>query len=141
MNATIAVNGTAMALVMAPMPAGARSAPHANSANGTAELMAAIPASRSHRAPLNSERARHRKGSRMIAPSARRISTSANAPKSFADTRMNRNEAPQMAPSATSSVGVSQAAIAVVVGVVLVALAGLGFGLDIERRLQHQRQG
>ena len=76
-----------MALVMAPMPAGARSAPHANSVNGIAELMAPMPASRSHSAPFSCERARQRNGSRTIAPSASRISTSANGPKSFADTR------------------------------------------------------
>src|SRR5207248_482908 len=52
-NATSAVNITVMALVMAPMPAGARSAPQANRANGMTELMAAMPAMRSHSAGVN----------------------------------------------------------------------------------------
>src|SRR6185503_10513676 len=133
MNATIAVNGTAMAFVMAPMPTGARSAAQANSANGIAELMAAIAARRNHRPPLNCERTRHRNGTRMIAPSARRISTSANDPKSFAETRMNRNEAPQIAPSATSSIGVSQELTAADDEVRLGALAEAGSGLDMQR--------
>ena len=41
-NATSAVNITAVAFVMAPMPAGARCAAQANSENGIAVLMAEI---------------------------------------------------------------------------------------------------
>ena len=106
------MNGTAIALLIAPMPAGARSAPHANSVNGIAELIAAMPVSFSHNAPVNCLRARQRNGSRMSAPKARRISTRAYGPKSFAATRMNRNDAPQIAPSTVSSTGVSQELIA-----------------------------
>src|ERR1700676_870162 len=103
MKATSAVNMTVMALLIAPMPAGARSAAQANSANGMTELMVAMPAMMSHRRGVNSARACHRNGSRMSAPRLRRISTSGTGPKSVAATRMNRNEPPQIAPSTASS--------------------------------------
>ena len=57
-----------MALVMAPMPAGARSAPQANSANGITEFTTAMPAMRSHSPGVNCARACHRNGSRTSAP-------------------------------------------------------------------------
>src|SRR5690606_6426711 len=105
---TSAVNSTVIALAIAPMPAGARCAAHANSTNGTAELIAPISASFGHDRAGNRARARHRNGSSTSAPSASRISTSGTAPKSFAATRMNRNEAPQIAPRRVSSSGVIQ---------------------------------
>src|SRR6184192_2063823 len=105
-NATRAVNITVMALVMAPMPAGARSAPQANRANRMTELMAAMPAMRSHSAGVNCARAAQSNGNSTSAPSPRRASTSGNGPKSAAATRMKRNEPPQMAPSSVSSSGV-----------------------------------
>src|SRR5256884_61438 len=107
-NATRAVNITVMALVMAPMPAGARSAPQANNVNGMTELMAAMPAMRSHSAGVNCARAAQSSGSRTSAPSPRRASTSGNGPKSAAATRMKRNDPPQMAPSSVSSSGLRQ---------------------------------
>src|SRR2546429_18008 len=97
-----------MALVMAPMPAGARSAPQANNVNGMTELMAAMPAMRSHSAGVNCARAAQSSGSRTSAPSPRRASTSGNGPKSAAATRMKRNDPPQMAPSSVSSSGLRQ---------------------------------
>src|SRR5439155_7956004 len=109
-KAMTAANITVMALRMAPMPAGSRSAPQANSANGMTELMAAMPAMRSHSATLNRARAAHSSGSRTSAPRARRASTSGRGPKSAAATRMNRNEPPQMAPSIVNSSGVRQGA-------------------------------
>src|SRR6516165_7131871 len=117
---------TVIALVMAPMPAGARSAPQANSTKGSTELIAAIPATRSHTAGVKRARACHRKGIRMSAPSANRTSTSAKGPKSAAATRMKRNEPPQTAPSSVSSTGVRQ--LAVSAGCVA-ALAGAETGL------------
>src|ERR1700716_325358 len=105
-----AVNITVIALLMAPMPAGARSAPQANSANGMTELRVAMPAMRSHSAMLNCARAAHSHGSRTRAPSARRASTSGKGPKSAAATRMNRNDPPQMAPSIVNSSGVRHGA-------------------------------
>src|ERR1700683_997152 len=101
---------TVMALLMAPMPAGARSAPQANSANGSTEFTVAMPAMRSQILRLNWARERHRNGIRTRAPRARRASTSGKAPKSPAATRMKRNEPPQMAPSSVSSSGVRQRA-------------------------------
>src|SRR5947208_6168814 len=100
-----AVNITVMALLMAPMPAGARSAAQANNANGMTELMAAMPAMRSHSARLNRARAAHKSGSRMSAPRLKRASTSGRGPKSAAATRMNSNEPPQMAPRIDNSTG------------------------------------
>src|SRR5256886_15195298 len=107
-NATRAVNITVIALVMAPMPAGARSAPQANNVNGMTELMAAMPAMRSHSAGVNCAGAAQSSGSRTSAPSPRRASTSGNGPKSAAATRMKRNDPPQMAPSSVSSSGLRQ---------------------------------
>ena len=46
-NATSAANSTVMLFAIAPMPAGARSAPHANSENGIAEFSEPISAKRS----------------------------------------------------------------------------------------------
>ena len=102
-NATRAVNITVMALVMAPIPAGARSAPQANSTYGAAELMAAMPEIRSHRAGVNRARSRHRNGSSTTAPSASRVSTSGREPKSAAANRMKRKEPPHTAPRSVSS--------------------------------------
>src|SRR6478672_6022545 len=104
---TSAVNNTVIALAIAPMPAGARSAPQANSMNGTAELVAPISASLGHNVSGNCARLRHRNGSSTSEPNASRTSTSASGPKSFAAMRMNRNDAPQMAPSTPSSSGVT----------------------------------
>src|SRR5256886_13221603 len=123
-----AANITVMALLMAPMPAGARSAPQANSANGMTELTAAMPAMRSHSATLNRARAAHSSGSRTSAPRARRASTSGRGPKDAAATRMNRDEPPQMAPSIVNSSGVRQGAptaSAVVAGAAAPARAAL----------------
>ena len=53
-------------------------------------------------------RERHKKGSSTSAPSERRSSTSASGPKSAAAIRIKRNEAPQIAPSTVSSIGVTQ---------------------------------
>ena len=111
-TATSAVNNTAIALQIAPTPAGARCAAHANSTNGIAELIAPISASSGHFLAGNSARSRHRNGSSTAAPSASRISTSANGPKSGAATRMNKKDAPQIAASTVSSMGVSQARVA-----------------------------
>ncbi len=113
MKAIRAANMTAMELVMAPMPAGACSAPQANKIKGMAELMAEIQVRCSHRAGVNWERARHRNGNNTTAPSARRTSTRANGPKSETATRMNRNDPPQMAPSSVNSMGVSHRAVCV----------------------------
>jgi hypothetical protein len=101
---------TAVAFVIAPMPAGARWAAHANNENGMAELIAEITMSGRMCARLNCTRPRHNSGSRISAPRVSRISTSGSAPNSRADTRMNRNEAPQIAPRTVSSTGVSQRA-------------------------------
>src|SRR6266853_472511 len=113
---------------MAPMPAGARSAPQANSANGTTELMVAMPAMRSHSARLNCARAAHSHGNRTRAPSASRASTSGKGPKSAAATRMNRNDPPQMAPSTVNSSGVRHGATptALAAGVLAAAAAPAG---------------
>src|SRR3984885_12576663 len=111
MNATNAANITAMEFVMAPIPAGALSAPHAKRMNGMAELMAEIHVRCSHSPGVNCARARHRNGSNTMAPSARRTSTRANGPKSDAATRMNKNDPPQIAPSSVSSTGVSHRAV------------------------------
>src|SRR5215831_10362574 len=97
---------TVIALVMAPMPAGARSAPQAKSTKGRTELMSAMPATRSHTAGVKRARACQKKGIRMSAPSANRAATSGMGPKSAAATRMKRNEPPQTAPSSVSSTGV-----------------------------------
>src|SRR5256714_13616394 len=121
-----AVNMTVIALVMAPMPAGARSAPQANSANGMTELMAAMPAMRSHSATLNRARAAHSSGSRTSAPRARRASTSGKGPKSAAAARMDRNEPPQMAPSIVNSSGARQGAPTVSAAGALTAAAAAG---------------
>jgi hypothetical protein len=99
------VNNTVIELQIAPMPAGARCAAHANSTNGTAELIAPISASFGHSLSGNCARERHRNGSSTSAPSARRTSTNGAAPNSGAATRMNKNEAPQMAPSTPISRG------------------------------------
>src|SRR5690554_4324844 len=122
-----AVNSTVIALAIAPMPAGARCAAQANRRNGTAELIAPISASFGHSRSGNCPRARHRNGSSTIEPSASRTSTSGAAPKSGAGTRMNRNEAPQIAPSTHSSSGVSHAASTAAAG----AVAAVGFWQDM----------
>ena len=106
------MNITVIALVMAPMPAGARSAPQAKSAKGITELTVAMPAIFSHSPGVNWARARHRNGSSTSPPSSKRVSTRGSGPKSDAATRMKRNEPPQMAPSTVSSNGVRQAATA-----------------------------
>jgi hypothetical protein len=100
---------TVVALAIAPMPAGARWAAHANSTNGTAEFSIAMPASRSHRTRVNCARTCQKNGIRTSAPRNNRTSTSAKEPKSCAETRWKRNDAPQIAPSNKSSIGVSQA--------------------------------
>src|SRR3546814_7304125 len=102
---TSAVNSTVIALAIAPTPAGARCAAQANRLNGTAELIAPINASFGQSARGKCARDRHRNGSSTSAPSPRRISTSGTAQKSFAATQMNRNDAPQTAPSPDSSSG------------------------------------
>src|SRR5437764_15127930 len=118
-----------MALLMAPMPAGARSAAQANNANGMTELMAAMAAMRSHSATLNRARAAHRNGSRMSAPRLRRASTSGKGPKSAAATRMNRNEPPQMAPSIVNSSGARQGAPTLSAAGALTAAAAAAAGV------------
>ena len=107
-NATSAANSTVIALQIAPIAAGARCAAQANSRNGSAELMIPIAASRGHRRKGNWARASHRNGRSTSAPKASRSSTSAYGPNAGAATRMNRNEPPQTAPSASSSNGVRQ---------------------------------
>src|SRR5690348_6141577 len=102
-NAANAANGTAMLLEIAPIPAGARSAPQANSRNGSVVLIAPMPMIASQRERVKRARSRSRNGSNTSAPSARRTSTSGSGPKSFAATRWNRNEPPQMAANATST--------------------------------------
>src|ERR1700733_2827261 len=97
-----------MAFVIAPIPAGARSAPQANNTNGMAELMTPIAANRQITRGAKLLRERQRNGSSTRAPSERGTSTSANGPKSPAAMRINRNEAPQIAPSNVSSIGVTQ---------------------------------
>src|SRR3546814_5309514 len=57
---TSAVNSTVIALAIAPMPAGARCAAHANRMNGTAELIAPISASFGHSERGKCARDRHR---------------------------------------------------------------------------------
>src|SRR5687767_12728557 len=71
--------------------------------------MMPMPSSRNQCDDLSCALTRNRKGERINAPSASRTSTSANAPKSLAAMRMNRNDPPQIAPSSSSSAGVSQA--------------------------------
>src|SRR5580658_2618690 len=92
-----------MALVIAPIPAGARSAPQANSTKGSTEFTTAMPRMRSHTPAANCARARHRNGMSVSAPSASRASTRGSGPKSLAATRIKRNEPPQIAPSSVSS--------------------------------------
>src|SRR3984885_7202294 len=123
---------TVMALLMAPMPAGARSAPQANSANGSTEFTVAIPAMRSQTLKVNWARERHRNGIRTRAPRARRASTSGKAPKSPAATRMNRNEPPQMAPSRVSSSGVRQRAACAAPAAAAGAVSERGFAMRAE---------
>jgi hypothetical protein len=108
-NAISVVKGTVIALAIAPIPAGARCAAHAKRMKGSAELIAPISATFGHSAKGNFERACQRNGNSTNAPSPRRTSTSAIAPKSSAATRMNKKDAPQIAPSTTSSSGVGQA--------------------------------
>ena len=69
------------------MPAGARCAAHANSVNGIAELIAAMPVSCSHVRAVECARPRHSNGSRISAPSASRISTSGKRAEIAAPTR------------------------------------------------------
>src|SRR5256884_9970322 len=121
-----AVNIAGMGLLRGPMPAGARSAAQANNANGMTELMAAMPAMRSHSARLNRARAAHKSGSRMSAPRLKRASTSGRGPKSAAATRMNRNEPPQMAPSIVNSSGARQGAPTLSAAGALTAAAAAG---------------
>jgi hypothetical protein len=109
---TSAVNSTVIALQIAPIPAGARCAAQANNTNGTAELIAPMSASFGHSFSGNCARSRHRNGNSTTQPSASRTSTSGAAPNSGAATRMNRNEAPQIAPSTVSSRGVIQDGVA-----------------------------
>src|SRR5580700_7776490 len=92
-----------MALVIAPIPAGARSAPQANSTKGSTEFTTAMPRMRSHTPAPNCARACHRNGMSVSAPSASRASTRGSELKSLAATRMKRNEPPQIAPSSVSS--------------------------------------
>src|SRR5690606_40456727 len=73
-----------------------------------AALIKATPTIFSHWAAVNTFLAHHRNGESIRAPSASRISTNGIGPKSSAATRMNRNEAPQMAPSTDNSSGVRQ---------------------------------
>ena len=101
---------TAVAFVIAPMPAGARCAAHANSENGIAELIAEMKMSGPMCLRVKCWRPLHSMGNRISAPRVSRTSTSGSAPNSRADTRMNRNDAPQIAPSSVSSSGVSQRA-------------------------------
>src|SRR5688500_3010292 len=98
-----------MLFAIALMPAGARSAAHANSANGIAELIAPMNASFGHSDVGRCLRAAHANGSRTSAPNVSRTVASGNAPNSGAATRMNRNEAPQIAARITSSTTESQA--------------------------------
>src|SRR5688500_3753310 len=70
--------------------------------------MTPMPSRRNQCDALSCALTRKRKGERINAPSASRNSTSANAPKSLAAMRMNRNDPPQIAPSSSSSAGVSQ---------------------------------
>src|SRR5690606_33791185 len=107
-NATMLVNITTVALLIATMPAGARGAAHAKSTNRAAELMMPMPSKRNQCDAVSLSLTRRRNGNRISAPSASRTSTSANAPKSLAAMRMNRNEPPQTAPSSSNSAGVSQ---------------------------------
>lgn len=97
---------TAIAFVIAPTPAGARSAAHANNVNGIAVLMAAIPTIFHRCAAVNCLRSLIKNGNNTSAPSTKRTSTNAYAPKSLAAMRMKRNEAPQIAPSTVNSTGV-----------------------------------
>ena len=107
-NAIRAVNNTVIALQMAPTAAGACCAPQANSRNGKAELSTPMAASIGQRCSGKRLRATHKNGNNTVAPSARRISTNAAAPKCGAATRMNRNEQPHTIPRNTSSSGVRQ---------------------------------
>ncbi len=115
-KATTAVNNGVIELAIAPTPAGARSAPHANSVNGIAELSSPTMARRIHNTGEIAPRERHKNGDSDSAPSVMRTWTRAIGPKSPAATRMNRNEPPQIAPSATSSMGVIQSVCAAVAG-------------------------
>jgi hypothetical protein len=108
-NATSAVNSTAMLFVIAPMPAGARCAAHANSENGTAELIRPISAIFGQCSARNAPRSAQRNGSSASAPNASRSSTSGIAPRSLAAIRMNRKDDPQIAPSSASCSGTDQA--------------------------------
>jgi hypothetical protein len=109
MKPTSAVNSTAVALVIATMPAGACCEAQANSANGTAELIAPISASFGHSPGAIAARSRHRNGSRTSAPKARRSSARAMVPNSGAAMRWNMKDAPQIAARIPSSTGVSHA--------------------------------
>ncbi len=103
-----AANSTVIALQIAPIAAGARSAAQANSTNGNAEFTRPMGASHSQRRAGNCARARHRNGISTSAPSSRRTSTSAYGPKSGTAMRMNRNDEPQTMPRPSSSSGVAQ---------------------------------
>jgi hypothetical protein len=93
---------------MAPMPAGARSAAQANSAEGTAALTMPTRVTRSHMPGVKWRRSRHRNGSSTSAPSPSRNSTSGIAPKAGAATRMNMKADPQIAPSSRNSADADQ---------------------------------
>lgn len=93
-NPINAAHNAVMPLAMAPTPAGARSAAHANSRKGSAELIAAISAIIGQRCSENRARSRHRNGSSSNEPSARRISTSGTGPKSFTAMRVKRTSCP-----------------------------------------------
>src|SRR5690348_1569795 len=108
MNAASAANGTAMLLTIALTPAGARSALHANSRNGSRVLTSPIAMILNQPTAASCPRARHRNGASTNAPSARRTSTSETGPNLGVAILRNRNEPPQIAASNTSSTGVRQ---------------------------------
>src|SRR5687767_15306239 len=105
-TATSAVKSTVVLFAIALTPAGARVAAQANNTNGIAEFIAPIAMSRGQRRTGSSRRASQTNGSSASAPNASRTEASGSAPNSGAATRMNRNDAPQIAASASSSSGV-----------------------------------
>src|SRR6185437_9087047 len=107
-KAARAANGTAMLLTIAPTPAGARSAVHANSRNGSKVLTKPIAAILNQPVAASWSRARLRDADSTSAPSARRTSTSASGPNFGAEILRNRNEPPQIAASNSNSAGVRQ---------------------------------
>src|SRR5690348_418601 len=97
-----------MLLTIALTPAGARSALHANSRNGSKVLTNPTAMILNQPAAASCRRARHRNGDSTNAPSARRPSTSGTGPNLGAAILRNRNEPPQIAARNTSSTGVRQ---------------------------------